>query len=218
MAPKALHEQEAAALCHASNLHTEQLDRAFMEAHLPQGQSAKQWLCEAINQCLYSWLSHQEITYWFSDPGLKDNAFENLLGYFPYYVPVQAQKFEGQKFNAATQYANLHTRFSPVSEQLAQSLCNTGSPVPMVHYHWFDVDGTEAGDLSLIAVHHWNAGLMLAPFEIHITEQAERVDLSIHYDSSKIGRDQVQFLIRDLLALLKQDQQETNPLSIQLLS
>lgn len=208
LAPKALHEQETTALCHASNTHTEQLDSAFIDAHLPPGQSAKQWLCDAINQCLHSWLSHQAITYWFSDPSLKDSEFENLLGFFPYYVPMQSQKFEGQAFNAATQFANLHTRFSPVSEQLAQTLCNTGSPVPMVHYHWFDVDAAEAEDLSLIAVRHWNAGLMLAPFEIHLIEQAERVDLSIHYDSTKIGRDQIQFLVRDLLALLKQDQQQ----------
>ena len=48
-------------------------------------------------------------------------------------------------------------------------------------------------------------GLMLAPFEIHVIEQANRVDLSIHYNPMKLGSDQVQFLVKDLLALLKQD-------------
>ncbi|MBA56495.1 MAG: hypothetical protein CMK89_18750 [Pseudomonadales bacterium] len=202
LAPKALHEQPGTELCTKSALHREQLDTGFINAHLPAGQSAKQWLCEAIHQCLYSWLSHQGITYWFSDPYLKDGEFENLLGYFPYYVPVQAQKLEGQSFNASTQLASLHTRFSPVSEQLAHTLCQSGSPVPMVHYHWFDVDGSAD---SILEVAQHSTGLMLAPFEIHVIEQASRVDLSIHYDPAKLGTDQVQFLVKDLLALLKQD-------------
>ena len=202
LAPKALQEQSNIELCSNSGLHREQLDAEFINAHLPTGQSAKQWLCEAINQCLYSWLSHQGITYWFSDPNLKDGEFENLLGYFPYYVPVQAQKLEGQPFNASTLLASLHTRFSPVSEQLAHTLCQTGSPVPMVHYHWFDVDGSAD---TILEVTQLSSGLMLAPFEIHVIEQANRVDLSIHYDPTKLGSDQVQFLVKDLLALLKQD-------------
>lgn len=207
LAPKALQELESTALCYDGHTHTEQLDTEFLEAHLPSGQSAKQWLCDAINRCLHNWLAHQDITYWFSDPSLKDSAFENLLGFFPYYVPMQAQKFEGQVFNAANQFANLHTRFSPVSEQLAHHLCQSGAPVPLVHYHWFDVDGAEAPDLDVLAVRHCNAGLMLAPFEIHIIEQVQRIDLSIHYDAARMGRDQIQFLVRDLLALLKQDHQ-----------
>ena len=204
LAPKSLHNQASTELCSGSELHREQLDSEFINAHLPQGLSAKQWLCEAINQCLYSWLSHQGITYWFSDPHLKDNEFENLLGYFPYYVPVEAQKLEGQTFNATIQLANLHTRYSPVSEQLAHTLCQAGSPVPMVHYHWFDVDSDSEN--KLLSVSQLNSGLMLAPFEIHLIEQANRVDLSIHYDPNKLGSDQIQFLVKDLLALLKQDQ------------
>ncbi|RLT92103.1 acyl carrier protein [Ketobacter sp.] len=204
LAPKSLTESSTTALCASSQLHLEQLDAEFIHQHLPAGQSAKQWLCDAINQCLYSWLSHQGITYWFSDPNLKDSEFENLLGYFPYYVPMQAQKREGLAFNASTELAKLHTRFSPVSEQLAHHLCHAGSPVPMVHYHWFDVDNSD--QINLQGVTQLNSGVMLAPFEIHVIEQASQVDLSIHYDPDKLGSDQIQFLVKDLLALLKQDQ------------
>lgn len=205
LAPKSMLEQPEIATSSTSATHTEQLNSEFLLAHLPAGISAKQWLCEAINQCLYSWLSHQDITYWFSDPSLKDSEFENLLGYFPYYVPVQSQKVEGQRFNAASHFANLHTRFSPVSEQLAQSLCQKGSPVPLVHYHWFDVDNADANEFELISAEHISSGLMLAPFEVHIIEQVDNINLSIHFDSDRMGSDQIQFLVRDLLALLKQD-------------
>lgn len=205
LAPKSLAEQPVTNICNHSSLYTEQLDSEFIKAHLPVGTSAKQWMCEALNRCLYSWLSHQNITYWFSDPSLKDSEFENLLGYFPYYVPVQSQKTDGQQFNVASQFANLHTRFSPVSEQLAQNLCQQGTPVPMVHYHWFDVDNGEAQGLKLINVQHCNSGIMLAPFEIHILEQVDSINLCIHFDPSRMGNDQIQFLIRDLLAMLKQD-------------
>lgn len=204
LAPKSLAEQPDVAPCANGRRQSEALSQAFIEEHLPVGISAKQWLCAAVNQCLYSWLSHQSITYWFSDPSLKDSTFENLLGYFPYYVPVQSQKTDGQRFNAATQFAQSHTRYSAVSEHLAQHLCQHGSPVPTVHYHWFDVDNAVAG-FELLSVQHHHCGLMLAPFEVHIIEQANKIELSIHFDSDRMGTDQIQFLVRDLLALLKQD-------------
>ncbi|MDY6920009.1 MAG: acyl carrier protein [Pseudomonadota bacterium] len=215
LAPAPLKQKNRRAPCVRAQHHHEMLDEAFLEQHLPSGISAKQWLCDGLHQTLYSWLSHEEVTYWFADPTLKDSSFENLLGYFPYYVPVQGQRHEGQTFDAAGELAQLHTRYSPVSEQLAQALCQQGASVPLVHYHWFDVDTdsnnprvTQGGEtpLAVLAVQHLHAGLMLAPFEVHIVEQARRMDIHVHYDPDRLGRDQVQFLLRDLLALLKRDQ------------
>ncbi|MGC1508619.1 acyl carrier protein [Ketobacter sp.] len=180
-----------------------QIASDFIDSHAPRDVSVKQWLCNALNQCLYSWLSHHEITYWFSDPLLKDSEFENLLGFFPYYVPVKGQPDD--VFDITRTLANLHTRYSAVSEHLGRALCSSGSQIPLIHYHWFDVENHQGESVKLASVQHHNNGFMLSPFEIHIIEHGAGLNLDIHFDPDRINSKQLNLLTNDLKALLRQD-------------
>ena len=205
LAPPSLKEGKTQAPVIHSENHLHQLNGEFIQTHGQHHLSAKQWVCSALHECLSSWLSYNDVTYWFFDPLLKDNEFDNLLGYFPYYVPVKAQTDEAKEFNVTAQLSQLHTRYAAVSEHLAQQLCVTGSQMPMLHYHWFDLGDTENAAFQVEAIDHIHSGVMLAAIEIHVTEQSNGISLNVHFDTQKLGTDQVQFLLRELLALLKQD-------------
>lgn len=185
---------------------SQQLDKEFIERYRPLDVSTKQWLCDAIHQCLGNWLSHQAVPYWFSDPQLKDNAFENLLGFFPYYVPLKgsAEQTSGNEETTSIQrLSQLHTRYSAVSEHLARQLCESGAASPLVHYHWFDVSEDDGSGAMTLGVEHLNNGLLLAPFEIHITEHSNGINLDIHYQRDQSSPKQLNMLIRDLKSLLR---------------
>ena len=176
----------------------------FITRHCPEDKSTKHWMIDAIHRCLNRWLSHQETLFWFNTPQLRDDQFESLLGFFPYYVPV-APLGADQETLASQRIMRLQTRFSPVSEQLSVELCSKGSPVPLIHYHWFDPDNSANPELKIGNVIHHQSGFLFAPVEIHITELLAGVSLDVHYDPGHIGLDQVNFLLRDLLVYLREE-------------
>lgn len=207
LAPKSLLEAQQQAPITNSESFSHFFNNDFIQEFSQNQVSTKQWLCSALHQCLSSWLSYNDITYWFFDPLLKDSEFENLLGFFPYYVPLKAQSDDTQDFNISTQLSHLHTRYSAVSEHLANQLCKVGSQMPLLHYHWFDLGDVEQCEFKVSGIEHINSGQMLASIEMHITEHANGIGLNVHFDSQKLGTDQMQFLMRELIALLKQDKQ-----------
>lgn len=180
----------------------------FIQSRLDEGESVKNWMCDALHRCLSSWLSHQEIMYWFNAPQLRDEQFETLLGFHPYFVPVTSAAQEREKDpTQSTQRINrLQTRFSAVSEQLGLELCAKGSNAPMINYHWFDPGADDAG-ISVSTVIHHQPGFLLSPFEIHITELLSGINVDVHYDPAHIGLDQVNFLLRDLMVYLREEKE-----------
>lgn len=205
LAPPSLMEAEPQDMVLRGNSFNQFISNDLVQQYASQHATVKQWLCSALHQCLTSWLSYNDITYWFSDPLLKDNEFENLLGFFPYYVPVKAQGSDEENFNVSAQLSQLHTRYAAVSEHLAHQLCQNGSQMPLLHYHWFDIDESENQSLRVKSIQHLNSGFMLASIEIHVTEHANGISLNVHFDPMKLGMDQAQFMTRELMSLLKQD-------------
>ncbi|NPU92908.1 MAG: hypothetical protein HPY82_13455 [Gammaproteobacteria bacterium] len=181
------------------------LDNDFIQARVSGGESIKNWMGDAIHRCLQGWLSHQEILYWFSAPQLRDEQFETLPGFFPYFVPVTSNEREPLAFNQRLN--RLHTRFSPVSEQLSLDLCTQGSSAPMVHYHWFEAGTGDASPIQVRRVIHHQPGILLSPFEIQITELLDGINLDVHFDPTHIGMDQVNALLRDLMVYLREEKE-----------
>ena len=184
--------------------HSIQLDNDFIQSRV-NGESVKNWIGDALHRCLQGWLAHQEILYWFSAPQLRDEQFETLPGFFPYFVPVTSSEREPLAFNQ--RLSRLQTRLSPVSEQLSLDLCSKGSDAPMVHYHWFDPAAGDDNGIKVQSVIHHQPGFLLAPFEIQITELLDRICLDVHYDPAHIGLDQVNFLVRDLMVYLREEKE-----------
>ncbi|HVK99701.1 MAG TPA: acyl carrier protein, partial [Dongiaceae bacterium] len=180
------------------------LNNDFVQARLGAGESVKNWVGDTVHRCLQGWLSHQEILYWFSAPQLRDEQFETLPGFFPYFVPVISSEREPLPCNQ--RLSRLHTRFSAVSEQLSLDLCRQSSNSPMVHYHWFEAD-TGASPIQVSALAHYPGGLLMAPLELQITELLDGVCLDVHFDPAQIGADQVTFLLRDLHAFLREEKE-----------
>lgn len=174
----------------------------------PADRSVKNWLGAALHRCLGAWLSHQDVLYWFSAPDLRDETFEALPGFFPYFVPVLSSDSERDTLTFSQRQSRLRTRFASVSEQLSEALCRHGSATPLIHYHWFD----PGSDTRVTRVVQHQPGLLLAPLEIHLTELLDGVCLDVHFDTAQIGLDQVQFLLRDLLGYLR-EQPDSNSTS-----
>ena len=183
----------------------------FIDRHLPEGQNIKPWIVDAVHRCLNRWLAHQETLFWFNTPQMRDSQFESLLGFFPYYVPIApvSTEKEPSALTPSQRVLRQQTRFSPVSEQLAQSLCRQGSQVPLIHYHWFDLDTGTGPQLEINGLFLHQSGIMFAPVEIHVTEMVKGVNLDVHFDPAKVGQDQVSFLLRDLMVNLREEKSST---------
>ncbi len=185
---------------------TLELGGAFLEAHLPAGESRKGWLLDAVHRCLSQTLAHQDIHYWLEAPQLRADAFEAQLGFFPYYLPVTRplNEQDAESLSAQTRLQRLQTRYVPVSEQLCLELCRNGTTAPLVHYHWFDLDEQAPNPLQVSDLQLQHPGLMLAPVEIHLIERLNSVTLNVHYQPELISADQVQYLLRALHQQLQQ--------------
>ena len=183
----------------------------FIDRHLPEGQNIKPWIVDAVHRCLNRWLAHQETLFWFNTPQMRDSQFESLLGFFPYYVPIApaGTEKEASTLTPSQRVLRQQTRFSPVSEQLAQSLCRQGSQVPLIHYHWFDLDTGAGPQLEVNGLLHHQSGILFAPVEIHVTEMVKGVNLDVHFDPARVGQDQVSFLLRDLMVYLREEKSNT---------
>lgn len=181
------------------------LPSEFIQSRLASGESVKNWFCDALHRCLTSWLSHQEILYWFSAPQLRDEQFETLTGFFPYFVPVTSAG-DHDSLPFSQRLSRLHTRFASVSEHLSLELCRKGSNAPLIHYHWFDPGMTDAGIRITSVVHH-QPGFLLSPFEIQLTELLDGICLDVHFDPAHVGEDQVNFLLRDLMVYLREERE-----------
>ena len=164
-----------------------------------------------MHRCLNRWLAHQETLFWFNTPQMRDSQFESLLGFFPYYVPIApaGTEKEASTLTPSQRVLRQQTRFSPVSEQLAQSLCRQGSQVPLIHYHWFDLDTGAGPQLEVNGLLHHQSGILFAPVEIHVTEMVKGVNLDVHFDPARVGQDQVSFLLRDLMVYLREEKSNT---------
>ncbi len=180
--------------------YSEFLSLDFLQDHLSAGENAKHKILETFQHCFSTWLAHQEIALWVSDPNLKDSSFDHLLGFFPYYVPVKTNQ-TGSKLNMAQQMTQLHTRYSSVSEQLANYLCQNGVQAPTIHYHWLDITQSTNSDILIQSAQHSHSGLMLSPLEIHATETQCGISLDLLFDDQKLSLDQVKFLFRDFKSL-----------------
>ena len=186
------------------------LSNDFIQEFAPAGTSTKQWLLEALEQCLSEFFSFNHYSYWFSDPQLKDSEFENLAGFFPYYVPVERANESKAINNPAQRYSQLHTRYSSVSEQLANHIClGSASSAPLVHYHWLDVEHGDNSSLQIESVRHHNSSLILSNAEIHITELVNGVTIDIHYARECFEKKQVEYLLSQFMSKLKQQSTES---------
>lgn len=182
-----------------------ELTADFIDQHMPAGEWRKSWLLDATHRCLSHWLAHQDIHYWIEAPGLRGEAFEAQLGYFPYYLPVsRTQNDDNATLTTALRLQRLQTRYTSVTEQLATDLCRQGASAPLIHYHWFDLDTAPSHPLEVRALHVQQPGLMLAPVEIHMIERLDGISLDVHFQPDHLGRDQVDQLLQNLLDLLRQ--------------
>lgn len=178
-----------------------ELSADFIQTHGNDGSSIKYWLCEALHRCLSDWLTQPDLLYWFSAPPLRDARFESLPGFFPYFVPVSRLNRDPAPLNQ--RLPRLYTRFAPVSEQLALSLCQTAGNAPLLHYHWFDAGLADDAPRIRELIHH-PAGLLLSPVEIQITERLDGIRLDVHADARRVRLDRIQALLQDLHRQLQQ--------------
>lgn len=192
--------------------HGEYLPESFFASYGAANQSTKTKILTTFQHCFSAWLAHQETVFWLADPSLKDSSFDNLVGYFPYYVPVKHEDANAQT-DIRQVLTKLHTRYASVSEQLAQHMCQHGAEVPLIHYHWLDQVAGDPAPLCIQSVQQHSSGPSFSPLEIHITETSNGVNFDFLYDPEKLSAEQIKFLFRDFLNLLKADtgdQRRTN--------
>ena len=186
--------QSAVAPAHAALT----LDSDFIAAHLPADESVKSWLLDAIHGSLSQAGSQQDVFYWLESPQLRAEAFESLLGFFPYYLPVVPQPGGMESQPALQRLQRLQDRFASVSEQLSVEVCQRGANAPMIHYHWFDLEENEDAVLQIADLQWLHPGTLLAPVDIHIVEQLQQVTINVHYQPGSVKPEQVNYLLTKL--------------------
>lgn len=178
-----------------------ELDLAFINSHLPAGQSRKAWLLDALHQCLQAAAGPSATLFWLASPALRDHRFEQQLGFFPHYLPVSRTLDDNSAATMPLQ--RWQNRFTPVSEQMARHLCQYGSQAPLVHYHSIDAEG-----LAALAVDH--PGLMRSALEIHLIDQCDRIRLDLHFQPERLQVGQVQALLQRFVQHLAQQEPATS--------
>ena len=204
LAPKLSQQNESLVRVEKAASHNLWLSTEFIQQFASPSTSIKQWLFEALDKCLNDFQSFNEISYWLADPLLKDIEFENLLGFFPYYMPIEQKANTHGQFNIGQQFSKLHTRYSAVSEHLANHLCQHGTNAPLLHYHWFDVEASQQSHIKIDSIHNYGAGIGLSNMEIHVTELANGVSIDVHYSPQSFDRKQIEYFRSQLFSLLKQ--------------
>jgi len=174
-----------------------ELDLAFINSHLPAGQSRKAWLLDALHHSLQAAAGPSATLFWLASPALRDHRFEQQLGFFPHYLPVSRTLDDNTVTPMPLQ--RLQNRFTPVSEQMARHLCQYGSQAPLVHYHSIDAEG-----LAGLTVDH--PGLMRSALEIHLIDQHDCIRLDLHFQPELLQAGQVQALLQHFVQHLSQQE------------